>query len=251
MRGFLPAGVAILLAPALVPASDFERGVEAFGMKDYDLAIAHFTRAIELEPKAPAGYFYRGLAYREKKEYDKSISDFTVAIRLEPKPAPGYYNRGVVYTLKKDFEKALKDFHESVRLEPDTAIPYVGRGLAYEEIKEYEKAVEDYTTAIRLDPKSPAGHNNLAWLRATCPNPKWRDGKKAVELAKKACELSGWKAWHELNTLAAAYAENGDFNEAVEWQRKAIELGTEDKDSLDKARQRLKLYEKGKPHRRE
>jgi tetratricopeptide (TPR) repeat protein len=243
--------VAVLLTSSAAVAGDFERGVEAFEKKDYDLAVTCFTKAIEASPKAPAGYFYRGLAYREKKEYDKAITDFTDAIRHDPESASCYYNRGIVYSRKREFGKALKDFDESVRLEPRNAIPYLGRGWAYDETKEYEKAAADYKRAIELDPKMSAAHNNLAWLRATCPVAKFRDGKQAVELATEACESSEWKVWFELNTLAAAYAESGDFKEAVRWQKKAIELGTDDKAFLDKARHRLKLYEKGEPYRQD
>lgn len=251
MNGSRWVCVLVLLFPSVSVAGDFERGVEAFDKKDYDLAVTSFTKAIEANPKAPAAYFYRGLAYREKKEYNKALGDFTDAIRLEPHPAPCYYNRAIVHAEKKDFEKALKDLDEAVRLEPKNASPYAGRGSVHYDNKEYGKAEADCLTAIRLDPKLSVGFNNLAWLRATCPNAKFRDGKKAVELATKACELSEWKVWFELNTLAAAHAENGDFKEAMKWQKKAIELGTGDKAALDKANQRLKVYEKGEPYRQE
>lgn len=245
------AWVLLLVVPSCSSADYFQRGVEAFEKREYDLAVTHFTKAVVQSPKAPAAYFYRALAYREKKEYDKAVADFTEVIRLDPNPAAGYYNRGVVHARKKEYDKALKDFDEAIRLEPENAIPYAGRGRTHQDKKEYEKAEADCLTAIRLDPKLSVGHNNLAWLRATCPNAKLRDGKRAVESATKACELSEWKGWHELGTLAAAHAENGDFKDAVKWQRKAIELGTDDKEFLDRAEQRLKLYEKGAPHRQE
>jgi hypothetical protein len=63
--------------------------------------------------------------------------------------------------------------------------------------------------------------------------------------------LSEWKSWFELNTLAGAHAENGNFKEAIQWQKKALELGSDDKEFLDKARQRLKLFEKSEPYRQE
>jgi hypothetical protein len=77
-----------------------------------------------------------------------------------------------------------------------------------------------------------------------------RDGKKAVEHATKACELTGWNEATSLDNLAAAYAECRDFTMAVMWQKKALELGFPDKEKV-KARQRLKLYEAGKPYRDE
>lgn len=91
----------------------------------------------------------------------------------------------------------------------------------------------------------------LAFFRAACPVAEFRDGAKAVELATKACELMDWKnAWF-VNTLAAAYAEAGDFDFAVKWQKRAIDLLPEDASPEVRAdyESRLKLYESGKPYR--
>lgn len=251
MYSTLCAHLIVLILPSIALVGDFEIGVQAFEKMDFDSAVRNFTKAIEANPKSPAAYFYRGLTYREMREYDKAIGDFSEAIRFEPAPAPCYGNRGMVYSEKREFEKAIKDLDQAVRLEPKNAIPYAGRGIIYEKTRRYEKAEADYKTAIGLDLKLSAGLNNLAWLRATCPDPKFRDGKNAVELATQACELSGWMAWFELNTLAAAHAENGNFKEAVRWQKKAIEIGIHDKVFRDKAIHRLNLYENGKPYRQE
>ena len=92
-------------------------------------------------------------------------------------------------------------------------------------------------------------------MHATCPNEKYRDGKKAFENARKAYQLSGANEWSYLVTLAAAYAENGDFNKAKEWEAKAIEMATTDKSAKDKdkaeARSRLELYKQGRPYHEE
>ena len=113
--------------------------------------------------------------------------------------------------------------------------------------KEYDKAIEDFIQATRVDPTYGGAFNSLGWLRATFPDAKYRDGKQAVEYATKACELANWKNGDWLGTLAAAYAEFGDFDKAVEWQEKAIELaGPEDVEGL---REQLGHYQAGKPYR--
>ena len=126
---------------------------------------------------------------------------------------------------------------------------YRSRGLAWSNKKDYEKAIADYNEAIRLDPKYSGAYNGRAWLWATCPDGKFRDGKKAVESATRACELGEWKDALVLDTLAAAYAESGDFDKAVEWQEKAHKLSPEtDKKEWGK---RLDLYKGKKPHRKD
>jgi len=93
--------------------------------------------------------------------------------------------------------------------------------------------------------------NSLAWLQATCPIAEFRDGAKAVENATKACELTDWKNFSYVDALAASYAEVGDFDSAVKWQKNAIDLLAEDTSvELRSAYEsRLDLYQSGKPYR--
>jgi len=115
---------------------------------------------------------------------------------------------------------------------------------------EFAEAISDYEAAVRVDPDHALALNDLAWLRATCPVAEFRDGAKAVEQATKACELTNWKNARYVGTLAAAYAETGDFDSAVKWQKKAIDLLTEEEEELHADfEERLKLYQSGKPYR--
>ncbi|MCY2988082.1 MAG: tetratricopeptide repeat protein, partial [Planctomycetota bacterium] len=90
---------------------------------------------------------------------------------------------------------------------------------------------------------------NLAWIQATCPNARYRDGKNAIVNAGKANQLNGGKDLAYIFTLAAAYAEDGRFDRALEWQTKAIELAPEN--HKERLRSRLELYKLGKPYRQE
>jgi tetratricopeptide (TPR) repeat protein len=229
----------------------YNRGIAHQDKKDHDKAIEDYTEAIRLDPKHLIAYINRANVYRYKKDYDKAIKDYTEAIRIKPTYVDGYYNRGNIYTKKKDYDKAIEDYTRAIRLDPKYSFPYIGRGVTYKLKKDYDKAIEDYSQAIRLDPKGPYPYNHLAWLMATCPTADYRNGKKAVELAKKACELSNWKVWSWIITLAAAHAENGDFEEAIKWQKKAMHLSDFPKDKVDDGNKRLKLYKDHKPYREE
>lgn len=238
-----------LILPLSAFADDFQRGYEAFKKGDYDSAILHFSAYIREHPKEAGIYIYRGLAYFDKKEYDKAIKDYSEAIRLDPKNPAFYVNRGVAHRLKKEYDKAIKDYSEAIRLNPKCAEAYNSRGAAYWYKKEYDKAIQDISETVRLKPKDARACNTFAWLLATCPKDSVRDGRKALELATKACELSEWKATAYLGTLAAAHAETKNFKEAVKWQKKALTLEYDTAEAKEKARRRLELYEAHKPYR--
>jgi len=112
--------------------------------------------------------------------------------------------------------------------------------------KEYDKAIASYTEAIKLDPKDARPHERLAWVLATAPKDELRNGKKAVNYAQRACELTEWKNPDCLATLSAAFAESGNFKEAIHWQTKALEAPELERDKQEEYHQRMKMYEKGK-----
>ena len=224
------------------------RGIARRHKNDFDKAIADHNDAIRLNPKFSLAFMGRGLVWSQKKDYENAIADYSEAIRLDPKYAAAFIGRGWVWSQKKEYDKAIADDDEAIRLEPKYALAFSNRGIARCNKKEYDKAIVDYSEAIRIDPNFASAYNSLAWLWATCPERKFRDGKKAVESATRACELSEWKDANRLETLAAAYAESGDFTKAIEWQEKANKLYT-DPDARKKGEERLMLYKGKRPYR--
>jgi len=166
----------------------------------------------------------RANAWLKKGELDRAIADYDDAIRLEPKNAEDYRFRGIAWAKMDNQDKAIVDLDEAIRLDPRDSSAYRWRGRAYVYKGDNERALADYNEAARLIPNDAWTQDARAWLLATIPDEKLRDGKKAVEAARKACELSEEKVASYLDTLAAAYAETGDFDQAVEWERKAMDL---------------------------
>ncbi|MFI5454900.1 MAG: tetratricopeptide repeat protein [Isosphaerales bacterium] len=231
-----------------LPDSYLVRAVGWKHKKEYDKAIADLNEAIRLDPRSAAAYHDRGLLYSDKKQYDKAIADFSEAIRLEPAKASGYCNRGFAWKAEKEYDNAVADFTEAIRLDPRDSDAYCGRGWARQEKKDHAKALADFDQALRLDSRDACALDGRGWIWATSPDATVRDGKKAVEAAIEACELTRWRETYCLETLAAGYAEVGDFAAAVKWQTKAIELET-DPSLLEEYRPRLKLYQDKKPFR--
>ena len=145
--------------------------------------------------------------------------------------------------------KAVSHWSEVIRSDSKDSAAYIGRGLAYRELRDYDDAIADYNEAIRIDPKYSRAYNARAWIWATCPDVRFRDGQRAVASATRACELDPAKASINIGTLAAAYAEAGDFENAVKWQLRAIQVApTSDQANFQT---RLDLFRSGKPYREE
>ncbi len=210
-------------------------------------ATSYYTEYLRNNPKSSWAYSNRGCVWSARGEPDNAIQDFSEAIRLDPKYAKAYNNRGAMWSAKGELDNAIKDYNEAIRLDSTQAKAYNNRGVLSSAKGELDSAIKDYSEAIRLDPKYANAYNNLSWLYATCPNPSYRDGGKAVDFGKKACELSEWKSDLKLVTLAAAYAELGNFDKAIRWLEKAIEMKPE---SNTETRQKMmKLFKDGNPYR--
>jgi tetratricopeptide (TPR) repeat protein len=122
-----------------------------------------------------------------------------------------------------------------------------GRGDVYLNHGRQAEAIADYERALKLQPKDYGILNNLAWVLATSPDAKIRNGKRALELAKVAADVTEYKLAYILSTLAAAYAESGDLPSAIKWSTKAVELS--DKEHAEALKKELESYKAGKPWR--
>jgi tetratricopeptide (TPR) repeat protein len=228
-------------------ADDYVKRESASANKgERDKAIADYTKALAIDPKNVNSYINRGAVWHAKGEHDKAIADYTKALAIDPKNVNAYINRGSAWHAKGEDDKAIVDYTKALAIDPKNVNAYISRGAVWHAKVKYGEAIADYTKAVAIAPKAHRAYLNLAFIHATCPDAKFRDGKKSVENASKADELTGGKDPAVLHTLAAAYAESGDFAKAQEWQEKAIELAPEEwKKEL---RARLELYKQGKPY---
>lgn len=216
-------------------------------------AIAYYSEMIQKEPNDSTWYAFRGWANKQEKSLEGALADHSKAIELSPDQCAWRNNRALVWIDKKDYDKAIADYDESIRLFPTYSLAYRNRGGLWVKKKEYAKGLADFQKAIELQADVPFSHNSLARLLATCPDEKFRDGKQALEAAKRAVQLSATPVGAYFDTLAAAYAELGQFDEAIKYQEKAFAdpVFMKEKEKVEEARERLKLYREKKPYREE
>jgi tetratricopeptide (TPR) repeat protein len=183
---------------------------------------------------------------------EEIVAAYREAIKTHPKSVELHERLGEIYERQgrstesnAEADRVINLLCEIILTKDDVATHYQ-LGQAYLRRSQLPEAVAQFRREIELDPKNSNAPNMFAWDLATSPNPKVRDGNIAVEFATRACELTGWKNPAYLDTLAAAFAESGDFDSAVKWQMKAIELLPDGKEK-EGCRTRLKLYQEKKP----
>ena len=149
------------------------------------------------------------------------------------------------YEADRRLTPAIELYSEVLDEDPDQWLALRRRGDAFLSQGKQQEAVQDYEAALKLQPEDSGILNNLAWVLATSTEDPLRDGKRALELAQQACEMTEYKQAHILSTLAACHAELGDFDEAVKWSGKAVELDPEE----EQLAKELQSYRDQKPWR--
>ncbi|MBI9075536.1 MAG: SPOR domain-containing protein [Desulfatibacillum sp.] len=189
----------------------------------------------------------KGLMAYDAKQYDQAIDIWTESLAVDPSQHKVYFNRGMAWFKLGQNPKALADFTQAIEKNPDYAAAYTSRGYLWNKIGEYEKAKGDFISALTSNPDMADPYYQLARIYALCPNEKYRDGEQAVMWALKTRELRNDPQTAML--LAAAYAENGNFKDAITTQQQAIDwLRRENMVyALEGAQAQLARYKENRP----
>jgi protein O-mannosyl-transferase len=250
-------------------------------------AAREFQQSTALEPNDPGVFNNLGQAYAMQGKLDEAITMFYAALRLNPNHAHAHHNLGNVLLQQGKPTEAIPEFKAALRANPENpdarkkladallttgrgaeavavceqmvaddphdAYAHFARGWAYQTQKQPERALRDYQEAVRLSPKTPACLNALAWMYATCPQSPLRNGPEAVRLASQACDLTKRQNLQMLDTLGAALAETGRFEDAIKVTEeiRARAQANHDTNTQSMEEQRLKLYTAGRPYRDE
>jgi len=169
-------------------------------------------------------YLNMGEYFARTHRIDDGVQLFMEGIQRLPKLAELYNNLAVFRVEQGKTREAVEAFQKAIELKPGYAEPYKNMGLLYLKNGEHRLAVPLIQRSIDLGYPDANLKNNLAWVYATSSDPQIRDGGKALALARGICEETGYKNPAFLDSLAAAYAETGDYARAEEYQRKAMEL---------------------------
>ncbi len=239
------------------PISLLQRAEIALSRKDVKSAKRDLKSATEIAPQVAEveqGIVVRCLIAVEEGRMADAINDMKILVERDPTSIPRQLQLANLYLKDERPRQAIETLTEVLDREPKNAAVLRMRADARLSTGEHAEAVKDYELAAKVaeedDIDLPGILNNLAWVLATSPNDDLRNGKRAVDHGKRAAELTEFKEAHILSTLAAGYAEIGDFENAIKWSTKAVELGEQDEnEQLEQLKQELESYRQKKPWR--
>jgi Flp pilus assembly protein TadD len=215
-----------------------------------DEAVIQYQKALEIKPDFADPHYNLGLIQQRRGRLEEAIADYQQALEIKPDFANAHNNLGVALQRRGRTAEAIAHLQTAVEIQPALADAHNNLGLALADVGRLTDAIAHYHKALQINPDDTGACNNLAWLRATSAAASFRNGAEAVELAQRAVQLSDGADPNVLETLAAAYAETGQFPKAIAVAERAISLASArgDKALADTLRLRIKLYQAGSPY---
>ena len=231
--------------------AEYNLGIALLSKGQVDEAIAHCSNAVRIAPNDPDALVSLGNALLQKERIDDAIVYYQKALSIRPDYFLAHHSLGHAFLEKGEIDAAISHCRAALLIQSENADAHTNLAIALDEKGQAAEAIQHYQKALEISPQSISALTNLAWLLATCSNASFRNGTKAIELAREADQLSGGSNTLVLRALAAAYAESGQFGKAIEIARAAMQLArTQGDNSLAGAlQQEIALYELALPYR--
>jgi tetratricopeptide (TPR) repeat protein len=212
-------------------------------------AIVEYEEALVLEPDSVDAHYNLGIELGRAGKWEEAEMHYRQALRVDGGDTDAMNNLGAALLAQGKAEDATGYFERVVRLDLNDADARRNLATALQAEGRVAESVRVLEEALSRFPEHAALANQLAWLRAASRESKWRNGEQAVLLAEKACRLTDESNGNYLDTLAAAYAEMGRFDDAVRTQQRALAAMDETSEMRAPLEQRLALYQAGMPYR--
>jgi type IV pilus biogenesis/stability protein PilW len=216
-----------------------------------DEAVAHFQRVMEIQPNDAKAHSDLGLALMQKGQTDGAMAHCLKALEIQPGNADAHNNLGWILLQNGRVDEAISHFQEALKIRPGFALAHGNLAMAFIRTGRARDAIAQYQSFLKLQPDNAGALSSLAWVLATWPDASERNAAQAIDLVQRANQLTGGQDPMILGTLAAAYAEGGQFAEAVTTAQRALQLAdARSNNELDEAlRSQLKSYQAGAPFR--
>jgi tetratricopeptide (TPR) repeat protein len=211
----------------LDPANVFAYiGLGVVALKEGDNASAekYFQEAVRLNPMNSQALYHFGNVLAAQANYAQAIQHYEKALEINPEHLEARFNLGVALNSMGRFNLAVPHFEYILSNAPREKDALHMLAVAVNRLGDVDRAIALYDQVLTISPGDLPTLNNLAWILATAPKLEQRDGARAVQMALKLCEETQYKIPTSLDTLAAAYAQDGQFELAVKWAARVLEM---------------------------
>lgn len=196
-------------------------------------ALDRLQQALRLEPRSARAHAAMGQYEINHKQLQEGIRELETAQRLSPDSAEVALQLSVAYQMAGDPARAEQMLKRAQAVMPPGPDSMEALAELSTNLKLYAQAIQFYQQVIKSQPKASIAENNLAWIYATCEDPKFRDPAGALQHAKRAVQLTDWRQPDFVDTLAEALFANGRFAEAVQTEALALKLDPKNRELLD------------------
>jgi Flp pilus assembly protein TadD len=189
-------------------------------------AIQEFRRVLSREPQNIQVRLNLAGALLKSSRATEAIAEYEEAVALKPDLAQGHLELGQALMRAGRFDDAIAQLKIAVQLQPRSARAHHSLATAFAAEGEWGEAIRCYRDTLEIDPDNIGVRSGLAWALATAPDPTLRNGAEALAIARALCQGANASNPALLHVLAAAYAETGQFAQAIETAQHGIELAT-------------------------
>jgi len=212
--------------------------------RKFSEAKPYFTQAIEIDPKSRRGHEGLGNVLAEEGKFSEAVAHFRAALRIDPRFAIAHFRLGVLLMDTGNREEAKLHLAEAIRLDREDPRAACALAAALASEGKLQEAAELYRLALGIDPDLPMALTELAAILTTTEDPNLRNGQEALQLAKRACKVTGNQNPAALLVLSQAYAEVGQFGDAIDAAEEALKivLANGNEEAARVVRERIELY---------
>jgi tetratricopeptide (TPR) repeat protein len=206
-------------------------------------------KALEIRPDLTQAILLRSMIAAQNKKFGEAIADLRLLLQADPTNKELQLQLGAFYIADDRPRKAIELFTQMIEADEEYTEANRARADAYLSVGKHSEAIADYEIALKKTPEDHHILNNLAWVFATSTDDNIRNAKRAIEIGTKACEVTKYAKPHILSTLAASYAEANDWENAIKWSTKAVELSKAEEETSEQLKKELENYQQKKPWR--
>jgi tetratricopeptide (TPR) repeat protein len=218
--------------------------VEALEREDYAQAVPCLQNLLDLKYDPFKTHYNLGTSFRHLNKPDRAINHYTEALKIKPDAVKAHDDLADVLANQNKLDEAIRHYGKSLNIDASQYLIYVKLAKVYSKKEQTAQVINCWEKVLELKTDWPSALNNLAWIRATHEEERFRDPARAVELARRAAELTNYQNLSILDTLGVSYAAAGDFAQAIKTAKRALELAksTGDKDAEAKAQKGLDRF---------